>query len=350
MDLKVLVVLFVLLCISAFASSSETALFSLNRFQLRRIREHHKKAYERIRKLLAKPTRLLVLILLTNEIVNISISSKITELLQSNHKKILKFLPFIKSLDSNQEWVFTALLSLCATLPLLLLFGEITPKIIASKVSRIVAILNTKILIILYYVFLPLLWTADTIIGFILRRFKAEGKDHLTKAMSLLTEEDFMILMEEGHREGTVGPEEKRLIKNVFEFDDSTVAEVMTPLSQVFCVSSNAKISEILPEMMNYKYSRIPIYQKSKKHIIGTLYLKDMLDIQRPPQEIEAKVIMSPTMFVRSDTRLSVLFRRFKEAKTHLAVCVDSNEEALGIVTMEDLLECLFGELDSVFK
>lgn len=345
-------IVFILLLVLAFASSSETAFFSLNRFQLRRIKERYRHAYGRIRTLLTRPTRLLIMILLMSELVNLTVSSLITDFLEKN---------FGSATPSSREWYLITLASMAVSIPVLLFFGEITPKVVAAKMNRIVAIANSSVLIVLYKVLFPLLWLLDTSIGFVLRKLKAEGRDHLSKTMTVLGEDEFMLLMEEGHREGTVDPRERRLIKNVFEFDDSTVSEVMTPIAQAFTISATARLVDVLPEIRAQKYSRVPVYHKSKRNIVGILYVKDLLPLRNQPElaSMDVRSVMDKPMYVGSSMRLSLLFRRFREAKTHMAIVVspvtrvrihtgDSSydEEAIGVVTLEDVLESIFGEIE----
>ncbi|MBI3557716.1 MAG: HlyC/CorC family transporter [Deltaproteobacteria bacterium] len=331
----------ILILILAFASSSETAFFSLNRFQLRRIKERYRTAYGRIRTLLARPSRLLIMILLLSELVNLLISSMVTQFLEKH---------FGGEAPGAREWYLITLGSMAISIPILLFFGEITPKVIAAKMNRIVAMVNSHVLIIIYKVLFPLLWVMDSAIGFVLRKLKAEGRDHLSKTMSILSEEDFMILMEEGHREGTVDPAERKLITNVFEFDDSTVSEVMTPISQAFSISATARIMDVLPDIRAQKFSRVPVFLKSRKNIVGILYVKDLLALRNHPDmhAIDVKSLMTRAMFVGPNMRLSLLFRRFKESKTHMALVVNTvahEEEAVGVVTLEDVLESIFGEI-----
>jgi putative hemolysin len=354
---KTVLILALLLVVSAFASSSETAFFSLNRFQLRRIKERYRRSYDLIRHLLARPSRLLIMILVLNELVALAFSSLVTEQLSSRVG------------GGEAEWYKTTLLSMAITIPILLLVGEMTPKIVAAKMNRVVAMINSRPLSLLYKIGFPFLWLMDKGIGFMLRRLKAEGRDPLSKTMSILSEEDFMLLMEQGHREGTVDQAERKLIKNVFEFDDSTVSEVMTPISTAFMVSANARVSDALPEIRLQKFSRIPVYHRNRRNIVGILYLKDLLALRNHPElaQLDVKSIMTRAMFVGPNMRLSVLFRRFKEAKTHMAVVVnpaaharleehytrsraeapadEAPEEAIGVVTMEDVLESIFGEI-----
>jgi putative hemolysin len=353
---KTVLILALLLVVSAFASSSETAFFSLNRFQLRRIKERYRRSYDLIRHLLARPSRLLIMILVLNELVALAFSSLVTEQLSSR-------------VGDEAAWYKTTLLSMAITIPILLLVGEMTPKIVAAKMNRVVAMINSRPLSLLYKLGFPFLWLMDKGIGFLLRKLKAEGRDPLSKTMSILSEEDFMLLMEQGHREGTVDQSERKLIKNVFEFDDSTVSEVMTPIGTAFMVAASSRVADALPEIRLQKFSRIPVYHRSRRNIVGILYLKDLLALRNHPElaQLDVKSIMTRAMFVGPNMRLSVLFRRFKEAKTHMAVVVnpaaharleehytrsraeapadEAPEEAIGVVTMEDVLESIFGEI-----
>ncbi|MBI3543243.1 MAG: HlyC/CorC family transporter [Deltaproteobacteria bacterium] len=349
--MKALVIAVLLLAL-AFGASSETAFFSLNRFQLRRIKERYKTAYGRIRTLLARPSRLLIMILLVSELVNLTISSLVTGTLEQR---------FGGGTHTANQWYLITALSLAINLPLLVVIGEITPKIIAAKMNRIVALVNSGPLYLLYKILLPVLWVFDAAIGFVLRSLKAEGRDHLSKTMSVLSEDDFVLLMEEGHREGTVDPGERKLIKNVFEFDDSTVSEVMTPISQAFSIAANARVIDVMPEIRAQKFSRVPVYGKSKKQIVGILFVKDLLALRNHPglAETEVKSLMTRPMHVGPNMRLSLLFRRFRESKSHMAVVVNPvshvrirqsesghfDEEAIGVVTLEDVLESIFGEI-----
>lgn len=327
------VLLFVLICISAFASSSETAFFSLNRFQLRRLRDLYKRAFTRIKTLLARPSRLLVLILLINEIVNINFTTTLTSLVEQQLK--------------NSEWWHVSVITMLISLPLLLLFGEITPKVIATKANQLVAMFNSKILIVPYRLLYPLIWLIDTVVHFGISGGKVEGKDDFSKTMAAISEEDFVTIMDEGAREGTVNQDEREMITNVLEFDDSNAHEVMTPIDRVFSVDENIRVVDIISEIKTQKFSRVPVYQNEKKNIVGVLYVKSLLKMQSQPDLLNSPIrdFMTPIMSVRPEIRLAALFKKFKIAKTHLASCVNKEGICVGIVTMEDVLESIFGEI-----
>ena len=328
------IILAVLLLTVAFASSSETALFSLTRFQLRRIRDRYKHGFDRIRTLLARPSRLLVLVILITEIVNVTLNTIITEI--------------VHTYSRSQDWLLTSLITMGVSVPLVLVIGEITPKMIALKISKLIAIFNSKPLIILYRLLYPLLWIIDTSISAVLSGLGIEAKDHLSKKLSAISEEDFVALMEEGHREGTVNQDERELITNVLEFDDSTIVEVMTPIQAAFCIPDNTKLDDVIGEIRNQKYSRVPIYHKNRKNISGIILVKNLLKLQNKPdlREMPVKELMTDAIYVRPEMHLSALFKKFKSSKSHIAICTDSHGEALGLVTMEDVLESIFGEIE----
>lgn len=357
MNTQQIAFLIVLIFLSAFASASETAFFSLDRFQLRRIRERFATSYERIRKLLARPSQLLVLILLLNECVNLILSGLITTIIEKNDNMLFsslqafltKLSPHFKKLFlPHNEWVLTTFLTLVITLPILLLLCEITPKVIAVKMNRFVAITNSSFLLLLYRLFFPILWILNFAIEFALRKLKGSSQEPLEKASAVLSEEDVVILMEEGLREGSLYSDERKLIKKVLELDNRHIHEIMTPITQAFCVSSLAPVGDILGEMRAQKFSRIPVYQRSRRNIVGILYAKDLLTLQNHPElkEIEVRSLMTPAIYVHPEMRLSQLFRKFKEDKTHMAIAVDQAEQAMGVVTLEDVLESIFGEIE----
>ena len=330
---------------SSFASSSETAFFSLNRYQLRRIKDRYEGAFQRIQTLMSRPSRLLVLILLINELVNLSISSIVSGSAEHLYTK------FIGPTDTNsaESWLVTTFLSIGISTPVLLIAGEITPKVIASRMNSAIAIINSKILYWLYWALLPALWIIDGAIGFVLRKFRAENKDHWAKTMSPISESDVIAMVEQSTTEGSIEQKEKELIKKVFEFDDGLVSKVMTPVQQVFSISAQAKISQVIGDLKTQKYSRIPVYQTHKRNIVGILYIKDILKNIEIEDTMEKSVseLMNRPISVPENLHLSVLFKKLKENKTHIAIvyAAEDTNAVVGVVTMDDVLASIFGAL-----
>lgn len=331
-----------LIAMAAFAASSETALFSLDRFQLRRLKDRQKAAYERITLLLSRPTRLLIVILIINETANIAIANTLTAFVESHHRTMMLLVP------QHLKWALTLILSTLIATPIMVIFGEITPKVVAARMNRLFAILNSKVLFYIYKILFPVLWTLDHIVALVLRSVskKAAQKPDISKSLYQLDEQDFVELIDEALKEGTIEPSERKLIQKVFRLDDVHCQEIMTPLQEAFLLPGSTTIQQALSEIQNQKFSRVPIYDKSRTTITGILYSKDILFLKPSKFSSSISEISAKPLYVPVHLSLSSLFRKFKSQKTHIAVVVDRRHEALGIVTMEDVLESIFGEIE----
>jgi putative hemolysin len=344
----------VLVLISAYLSSSEIALFSLSRFQLRSLKERFRASHRKIKRLLADPGGLLVTILVINEIVNIALSSIITGSIARNPKAdFLQALPI-------PVWALNTVLGLLITTPIVLFFCEITPKVVAARANRLIAPLTAGPLTVIYEIFKPVRLTLQFIVKRVARwttrqkkALPASGQPNQEDQTDpkLLRESDFMMMIEEGHKEGAIQQSELDLIKNVFELDDTTVGEVFTPLVQVQTLSEKTTLRNSLNTMRSQKYSRIPITAAnstgSRRQVVGVLYSKDLLRAKLEPELMSLTVdtIMRRPLFVSPAIRLNALFRKFKQQKTHMGVVQGPGGEALGIVTMSDVLDALFEDL-----
>ncbi len=336
-----LLVLPLLFLAASFAASSETAFFSLDRFELKRLKERHKSAYIHIKTLLEHPTRLLIIILMINEFANLSIANAVTRF-------VSRALPAHLALSGEQRIMLISILSLFIAAPLTLIFGEITPKVLAARMNRLMAAVNSRPLILLYKLLRPGLAALDFGISMALKPLGGKSKSHLSKFVSPLDEADFMAIMEEAQKEGSLQPVEKKLIQKVFHLDDTSVTQVMTPIAKAFVINEKSKISAFMEEIRREKYSRVPTYSKSRKHITGILYVKDLLQLGFDPKlpDKSAGELAAKPMFVPPSMNLATLLRRFKKTKTHLAVVADKQGAALGIISLEDVLESIFGQID----
>lgn len=335
-----------LILLGSFAASSETSIFSLDRFQLKKMKDRHKKTYENIRTLLEHPTRLLIIIIILNEVANLSISNLSTRLAEDHVNSFLKL--FNLSNNADRTLAVVTILSLAISTPITLFFAEITPKIIAARLNRFIAAINSQVLIVIYRFFYPVLWLLDSIISFTLRSLGAKGKSHLAKFINPLDEQDFVAILEEAHKEGSLEPAEKRLIQRVFRLDDVICAQAMTPIGKSFVLSEASLVRECIQSIKDEKYSRIPVYAGNRKNIVGILYVKDLLDLRNDPEKLAmpVKSLIAKPMIVTPQTNLSALFRRFKKTKVHMAVVTDRAGQAVGIITLEDVLEAIFGEIE----
>lgn len=330
-----------LLFFSAFFSASEVALFSLSRAQLRYLKDHFRSAFKKIRKLLGDPGGVLVTILFCNELVNIILSSIVAKAINrrgfSGHYLDPALVPI---------WAQQALAGMAITAPLILLFGEITPKGIAARANQIIAPLTVTPLFGLYYALTPV----RAILGAIIRTIRAvigseEPSSTHSKESQGLKEEELLIMAEEGMKEGEINPREMKLIQNVLSLDDLNVDQIYTPISQVQTLTTQTTFRAALSQVRGTRLSRVPVVShQNRKQVVGILYIKDLLQLRLSPESDSStiEVILRKPLIVSGKTRLNILFKRFKQTQTHIALVERSPGDPVGIVTLDDVIDALF--------
>jgi putative hemolysin len=333
---------------SAYMAASEIALFSLSRFQLRALKERHRGNHRRIKKLLSDPGGLLITILVINEILNIAISTLITGSI--SHSDWVREPAFLNRVFELPDWAYQALVGTVIVAPILLLLCEITPKTIAARANQLIAPLTVNTIDLIYDLCKPVRAILRQIVTLVSRwsGTPATGPgSHGADSQQTLKESDFMLMVEEGQKEGAVQASEVELIKNVFEFDDTTVAQVFTPIAQVRFLPVKTTIRQALVAVRGQSFSRIPITGKHRRDVVGILYSKDLLRAKLENRQMDESVaeLMLDPVFVAPSMKLNALFRRFKQQKTHMAVVQKIAGEALGIITMSDVLDVLFDDL-----
>ncbi|MCM2324395.1 MAG: CNNM domain-containing protein [Oligoflexia bacterium] len=342
-----------LISMSAFLSASEVALFSLSRFQLRELKEHLRPAlHKKIKQLLGDPGGLLITILVMNEIVNISLSTLITNVVSRStaaESPLLAALPGWRHIPS---WAVDMILSTLLTTPVVLLFCEVTPKVIGARVNQLMSTLSGSPLYLFYETMKPVRFVLNQLVLLVARLSDPQaartvsGQPNGDAKDGILKESDFLFMLEEGHREGAIHDSELGLIRNVFEFDDTTASDVLKPLSQVMTLSPHITLKAALAAFRGQRYSRIPVVGPGRK-VVGILYSKDLLRSKLDPEHLSLQVsaVMRKPFFVSSTARLNALFRKFKQERTHMAIVQGPAGETLGVVTMNDVLEALFEDL-----
>jgi putative hemolysin len=320
-----------LLVLSGFFSSSETSLFSLSRGARERLSrsDHARDRY--VATLLSDPKRLIATILLGNELVNITFSSLAAGL--------------VESLVHTDDPLTLTVVSTACTVPVLLLFGEILPKSLALAVHESWARAVARPLGAVMVLTTPARLVVTAIAGGVVRLL---GQDPNPKPRSL-DEAQFRALVEAGSEAGELEAAEKRLIHKVFEFGDRTVAEVMTPAKEVFSLSFELPLARVVAEVSKAGYSRVPIHRgrKQGQEIIGVLFAKDLVGWAsgRLAQKT-LKDLVRGVAYVPKTAKCAQVFETFRRQKTHMALVVDEYGRQVGLVTMEDLLGELFGQLD----
>jgi CBS domain containing-hemolysin-like protein len=334
---KISFLVLLLLC-SGFFSGSETSLFSLGRVERYRIREEKKTFISRcLQALLDRPRRLIVTVLIGNELVNITISSLSASLTQDAP------LAWIAR-GSIDPLLMKTMIATAVCFPLLLVFGEIMPKTLALANPRRFARAAAVPLRLFYSLITPIRWVLASLSNGIVWLLFREPPI----ADAPITEEEFRDLVDKSNAGGVLWEAEREFIHNIFDFGETRVSEVMTPRTDMFCLQADQSLEEILQVIEEQHYSRIPAYEEDKDDITGILYCKDLLGLLADPgkrQEWNLRALLRKPYFIPQTKKASDLFREFRFNRIHLAIVVDEYGGVAGLVTMEDLLEELFGDI-----
>lgn len=319
-----ILLLVLLIVLSGFFSASETALTAFKTRNLEDI-EHPREA-QLLKKWLKRPNEMLTGILLGNNIVNILGSSIATAVT-------------FNILGSNNTAILIATIGMTITI---LIFGEITPKIAAknssAKVARMVVI-PIYYFTLLTFPVIKILMLLSKIIGKIL------GIEIHDETL-MITAEDIISYVNVGKAEGVIEEEEKEMIHSIFEFSDTTAKEVMTPRTSMFALDGDKTIDEVWDDLFEKGFSRIPVYEEGIDNIIGVLYIKDLLNvIKEGKSDTQIKSYLKKAYFVPETKSIVEILEDFKKTKVHLAIAIDEYGGTVGVVTIEDLLEEIVGEI-----
>jgi len=331
-----------LLCILFFLaacfSCSETALFSLGRVKLFRIKEEkQERADSHIVRLLEDPRRLLVTIIIGNELVNIlssTLTASITDTVFAN----------IPWTDHYLDEVIQTIIGTVILVPLLVLFGDYLPKTLAIMNPERFARKLSAPLDLFAKSIAPIRWVMESFASVVIRM--TLGSSHWQEAVT--SEAEFRVLVDLGKEEGEIAESEREIIHNIFDFGDTSVSEVMTPRTDMVCVNIEQEWDEILSLVAEEHYSRTPVYENDKDNIVGVLYSKDLLAVdpgRTERKEFNLRTMLRKPYFIPHSKKANDLFREFQFHRVHMAIVVDEYGGVAGLVTMEDLLEELFGEI-----
>jgi putative hemolysin len=325
-----LAIIFILLLSSAFFSGSEVALFSLDRKNLESGLDKTGVIYRYLTNLINFPRRLLVTILVGNTLVNVAVSVVAVSLAVdvSDHFNVS-----IEIILPVQIFVITIFI---------LLFGELFPKIIASKnpfkFAKIIALPLNYCSILIY----PVAETITEIIKL------SSSKLSFDKSKSALTKEELIDLANIGKEKGTIEDDEHSLISSMVSFAGLCVSEVMTPRVDIKAVSVEADYEKIIEVITNTGHSRIPVYKDNIDEIIGVVFAKDLLIFVKTPglvKDFSLKTIIKKPLFIPETKLISELLKEFQEKKVHLAIVVDEYGGTAGLISLEDIIEEVVGDI-----
>lgn len=317
------ILLAVLVGLSAFFSASETALMSLSRIRIRHLVEEKVKGAEAVSKLVENPNKLLGSILVGNNVVNIGASALATSLA-------------IHYFGNAGVGIATGAMTL-----LVLVFGEITPKSLAAQHSeflslRIVGIINFFVIIFNPIVFI-LLFVTNGLIRLM------GGKPGRTQPF--ITEDELKTMVNVSHEEGVLEVEEKEMIYNVFEFGDTQVKDVMTPRTDMVSLEIGVTYEKVIDTFKAEQFSRIPIYQETTDNIIGILYIKDLIFKTSENTVFDIHEYIREPYFTFEFKKTTELFRELRAKRIPMAIVLDEYGGTAGIVTVEDLIEEIVGDI-----
>ncbi len=318
-----IIALLVLLFMSAFFSGSEIALFSSSRIRIRKLMEEGNKNAQVAKELLEHPNRLLATILVGNNIVNISATALATSLA-------------INSFGSTGLGIATGVMTF-----LILVFGEITPKGFAAKNAVALALIVARPMQMLVNLLFPLVKLLTKLTNFMIKSLGGEPKE----VSPFITEEEIKMLVEVGEEEGVIQKEEKEMIHGIFEFGDKLAREVMIPRIDMDAIAVSSTLEEALKATLKTRHSRLPVYEGSIDNVIGMLHFKDLLHLKERKYEGTIREIVRPVHYVPENKRLDELLKEVQETKTHMAIVVDEYGGTAGLVTLEDILEEIVGEI-----
>ena len=322
------IVLLILLVFSALISGSEVAFFSLNPSEKEVLNSLETKPNHRVKKLLTVPKKLLATILISNNFINVAIIILSTYSIEN-----------IFNASSIPSWL-NLIIQVIGITFVLLLFGEVIPKVYATKHALSLAKVMSSPITVLMKIFKPISYLLIYSTGIIDKRVKKKSLDisvgELSQALDLT--EDI--------------PEDKdehRILKGIVKFGETSVKQIMKARVDVVSIEKNTPFNEVVDTILNCGHSRIPIYEDSFDKIVGLLYIKDLLTHISEEDSYDWYSLIRNPFFVPENKKLDDLLKEFQEKKIHLAIVVDEYGGTSGIITLEDVLEEIVGEISDEF-
>ncbi|MBW2220645.1 MAG: HlyC/CorC family transporter [Deltaproteobacteria bacterium] len=312
-----------LICVffSAFFSGIETAFVSLSDIRIQHLLEEKKRGISLVKTLKDNYQRLIITILVGNNLVNIAASSIATSIA-------------IDVFKSNAIAIAVGAMTL-----VILIFGEIIPKNIAIAKNEVIAVASAPIIQALQYILFPIIKLLELFTLFISKPFENQQEP-------IITESEIKTVVSLGEEAGEVEEDERIMIHNIFRFSDLQVSEIMTDRTQIFSIDAGSNLSDVTHEIIQKGFSRIPVYNNDPDNIAGILYTKDILKAFSSNEDnTEIKNLVRPAMFIAETMLLDDLLQEFQKEKIHIALVADEHGGISGLITIEDVLEEIVGEI-----
>ena len=323
----------ILLLLSAFFSGAEVAYFSLTENTIKILKKSKKHGEKRVSILLSDSRKLLITIITGNTAVNVAIAT-IAALLTSNIANQYQLNRFL-----------VLFINIIVVTLVILIVSEIVPKVIAVKDARSIAVKTSLVLTFFHYLLYPITAILDSFTKILSGKFsKDQNKFELS-------EEELRTLVDVGEEKGALKKDEKEMIHSIFELGETVVREIMVPRTDMVCIEQEASLIQILNLVKEKLHSRIPVYKGKVDNVTGILYLKDLIPFirKRNKSEIDIGKLGHTPYFVPEQKKINDLLREFQKEKIHMAVVVDEYGGTAGLVTLEDIIEEIVGEIQDEY-
>ena len=332
-----ILVLIILIFLNAFFAAAEMAFVSLNDAKIEKEAKNGNKKAKQIHKMIKEPSKFLATIQIGITLAGFLSSAFASESFADDLAPMLNnLIPLgIATWNTISIVLITIILSYFT-----LVFGELVPKRIAMKNYEKIAYASIGMIRTISMITSPFVRFLTFSTNLISKLFGVSAEDEET-----VTEEEIRMMVDVGEEKGVIEEEEKELINNVFEFNDKVVSEVMVHRKEIFAVDIRSNISDILGQIDDFKYSRIPVYEDGIDDIKGILYTKDLIKFLKKQKDGKVKNIMREAYFVSENKPINDLFKDLQKNKMHMAIVLDEYGGTSGIITMEDIIEELVGNI-----
>lgn len=334
-----LMLLVLLIALNAFFAASEIALISLNENKMRYMAEEGNKKAGQLLKILGEPSKFLATIQIGITLAGFLASAFAADNFAGPLVEVIKKtqIPVSETVLKNVSVIIITLILSYFTL----IFGELVPKRLAMKKAETISFLVVSPLRALSTVTSPFVKFLSFSTNFVVRLF---GIDPAAEE-EMVTEEEIRMLVDVGEEKGAIDESEKEMINNIFEFDNKTVSDIMTHRTEIVAIPTTASIKEIIEIVKEAKFTRYPVYEDNVDDIIGILNIKDLIQLTEDRNQFNMDEIIRQPYYVPASKKADELFRELQSTKTHLAVVIDEYGGTAGIVTIEDLLEEIVGNI-----
>ena len=323
-----ILILFVLLLIAAVTAASEISIIAISKVRLRKRAAEGSKTAKLILNILETPERFFGTILVANNIVDTLIAALLTAV--------------VIRVMGEKGW---GILFATAIAAFLIIVFEVPAKTLAARYSERLSFFFARPIRLMISVLSPLVWILEIITNAVVRIVggKVKGKT------SLVTEEEIRALIKIGEEEGVLHKEKYRMLTRVFEFSETIVKSVMRPKNEIMSINIDADIDDILEKVLESGYSRLPVYKGKDDNVIGVINMKDLLNLSVNKGLVVLQDILYPPTFVPGSSKVIDLLKDFQKGHTHIAIVVDPKGAMEGLVTLEDILEEIVGEIEDEY-